>query len=186
MVSKSLNYFSSLALIPCFVACGTVPVDLDSGDTSEGSSDNSFDPSAGQGSTDETNTTSSEDTQTSDETGTTPSEDGSTNDETPGACTNATDMALVDSGAVDAEANRCGPGCILNGAQCTIDCITEAIDLSEACAGCYAEMMSCSASNCAMACFADSESAACRTCVEESCGPQFEDCSGVDSQDDQS
>lgn len=192
---KSIHYFSILALILCFVACGTAPVNSDGSDISENSANNTFDPSAGQGSSDETSTTPSEDTETSTETDTTPSEDTETSDETDttpsedtstdepaGACTSETDMALINSGAVDAEANRCGPGCILNGTQCTIDCMTETIDISDGCASCYAEMMSCSASNCAMACFADSQSTACRTCVEESCGPQFEECSGIDSQ----
>jgi hypothetical protein len=188
---KSIHYFSILTLILCFVACGTAPVNSDDSDTSESSANNTFDPSAGQDSSDETSTTPSEDTETdttpsedtetSDEANTTSSDDTST-DEPAGACTSETDMALINSGAVDAEANRCGPGCILNGTQCTIDCMTETIDISDACATCYAEMMSCSASNCAMACFADSESATCRTCVEESCGPQFEECSGIDSQ----
>ena len=157
------RYFPTLILLSFLISCGETPGETPVTGTS---TDNQFSPSAGQDSSAETTPAPGEEPE---------------DNEPPGACTNENDLALIESGAVAQEANRCGPGCVLNGTQCTVDCMTEAIDISESCAGCYAEMVSCSATNCAMSCFVDSEGEECRTCVEQNCGASFEACTGIDS-----
>ena len=159
------RYFPTLILLSFLISCGETPVEPPVTGTS---TDNKFSPSAGQDSSAETTPAPVEEPE---------------DNEPPGACTNENDLALIESGAVAQEANRCGPGCVLNGTQCTVDCMTEAIDISESCAGCYAEMVSCSATNCAMSCFVDSEGEECRTCVEQNCGASFETCTGIDSEE---
>lgn len=95
-----------------------------------------------------------------------------------GACDNAPDSALIESGAVDRESDRCGRMCILNGPDCTVMCMIMAIDVSAECARCFADIVQCSATSCALACFADSAGMQCRTCVDTMCGPAFNACSG--------
>jgi hypothetical protein len=95
-----------------------------------------------------------------------------------GACDNATDAPLIESGAVDRESERCGPMCYLNGPECTVMCMTMAIDVSPECARCFADLIQCSAASCALMCFADSEGMPCRMCVDTMCGPTFDACTG--------
>lgn len=95
-----------------------------------------------------------------------------------GACENATDCMLIESGDVDRESDRCGRMCILNGAECTVMCMTDAIDVSAECARCFADIVQCSSLNCALMCFADSAGMPCRDCVDTMCGPAFDACTG--------
>jgi len=165
MNAPTSRYFLPLILLSFMISCGEAPTETP---VTGRSDENNFDPSAGQDSSSQTAPSTPEEPQ---------------NNEPSGACTNENDLALIESGAVAQEANRCGPGCVLNGTQCTVDCMTEAIDISESCAGCYAEMVSCSATNCAMSCFVDSEGEECRSCVEQNCGAPFEECTGIDSEE---
>jgi len=171
MNASICRYFPSFFLLFFLLSCGEASTENPVTGTSN---ESTFNPSAGQDSAaDQNSSTENVPPQT---------EEPETN-EPAGACTNETDLALIESGAVAEEANRCGPGCVLNGTQCTIDCMTEAIDISQPCAGCYAEMVSCSATNCAMSCFVDSEGEECRSCVDENCGAPFEECTGLDSEE---
>ena len=95
-----------------------------------------------------------------------------------GACDNEGDKALIDSGDVDKQSDICGRMCILNGPDCTVMCMTKAIDVSPECALCFAKIVQCSAANCAIMCFADSEGMPCRSCVDAMCTPAFHACSG--------
>lgn len=95
-----------------------------------------------------------------------------------GACDNAADCAVVESGAVAAESDRCGRMCVLNGVECTVMCMTDAVEVTPECARCYAEIVQCSAVNCALSCFADSAGMPCRMCVDTMCTPAFDACTG--------
>ena len=95
-----------------------------------------------------------------------------------GACENTTDCMLIESGVVDTESDRCGNACVLNGPDCTVKCMTDAIDISPECARCFADIVQCAALNCALMCFADSAGMPCRMCVDTMCTPAFDACTG--------
>lgn len=95
-----------------------------------------------------------------------------------GACENTSDCMLIESGEVDKEADRCGNACVLNGADCTVKCMTDAIDVSPECARCFADIVQCAALNCAGSCFLDSNGMPCRMCVDTMCTPAFDACTG--------
>lgn len=122
-----------------------------------------------------------------------------------GACTDPTpDLAYISahSGNTDAKnpakiAQDCGLACLAAGADaavrtCAVDCITngktagattiEATDLTDECAGCYADVVICAKNNCLVPCLDTSPAgmAACATCRQEKgCTAAFYVCSGL-------
>lgn len=107
-----------------------------------------------------------------------------------GACTNADDMAIIESLDPPNVTKDCllGP-CGLTNAECIKDCLINGNDtatppiegtgLSSDCADCYVASGMCGASDCLVACAADANSAECRECLGANCLPPFYECSGI-------
>ena len=102
-----------------------------------------------------------------------------------GVCQNATDCPFVVDGTARLEAGECGKGCISiqdedERRTCAVDCLLNAVDMSNECASCYADTVNCSISNCAAKCIANTEAQACKDCqVESGCREEFNTCSGL-------
>ena len=98
-----------------------------------------------------------------------------------GACDNEADLALLEGGEIDpeAEAQACAMNCIGEPPGCATTCIVDETGLSEACAGCFGAMINCAMENCIGQCMENPESEECMQCVEDSCMADFADCSGV-------
>ncbi len=96
-------------------------------------------------------------------------------------CQNATDCAFVIDGTARTTAQSCGKGCADDDDEtCARDCILEALEMTSACASCYADVVNCTITNCPGACFLDPDSDGCHTCQEDKgCRPDFNTCSGL-------
>jgi hypothetical protein len=112
-----------------------------------------------------------------------------------GACISTTDVDEVCETNPSATAANSGTTCALNGlsgeafTECVVngteDGTVEGIldvstELSEACAGCYADAVNCSKDNCFSECVGKGGSEECQTCREEQgCNEAFFSCSGL-------
>lgn len=80
-------------------------------------------------------------------------------------------------------ASECGLGC-LNSPDpktCSVTCMKndKGVTLSDACAGCYGQIVLCTIENCAAQCIADSSAKPCTDCqTEKGCTKAFYDCTG--------
>jgi hypothetical protein len=97
----------------------------------------------------------------------------------PGACTNDADLRA----AATADVTVIGPTCILDrgcGADvaCNTACVRELTGVSADCAGCGGALAACVFTRCALSCI-DVGSAACASCIETQCFPDYVACFGV-------
>ena len=99
-----------------------------------------------------------------------------------GACDNDADESeLADLEAtIDDVVQDCALGCLLSGdiGTCGSDCMSENTDLSDGCAGCFGEVIACTAANCPFQCL-DANSESCADCRESNCNDDFEACAGI-------
>ena len=103
-----------------------------------------------------------------------------------GACTNATDMKLLDSAAkqtaIKGKATTCGLGCTTDPdpKKCASACVVKATGLSTGCSACYAGIIKCTIDNCLTDCASDPNSKACTDCMTTNkCYTAFYTCSGL-------
>lgn len=61
----------------------------------------------------------------------------------------------------------------------TKDCIVMQTGLSDACAQCFADTVSCAVQHCLTECLSDPNSQACVNCRAQNCDPAFYACSGL-------
>ena len=96
------------------------------------------------------------------------------------ACQNDTDCPFVVDGTARLTAGECGKGCLGKEETCARDCVLEMLEMTDECAGCYADTVNCTIKNCAALCIADTEAAKCKECqIEKGCRESFNDCSGL-------
>jgi hypothetical protein len=99
-----------------------------------------------------------------------------------GACQNAEDCPVVESGDAREAASSCGIGCLgdSNEASCAQSCVVNETGLSTACAKCYVAIVTCSRTSCLTDCLSDPDSTACFDCqVAAGCRESFDECSGL-------
>jgi hypothetical protein len=101
-----------------------------------------------------------------------------------GACTNSSDMAIIENPDIDVQGQTttCGMGCLSDPDRrtCTVNCVVDATGLSAACADCYAGMAACAMEHCIAQCAANPDSPGCRSCLEDAgCVDDFLTCSGL-------
>lgn len=95
-----------------------------------------------------------------------------------GACTNPTDLGIVQTKDVKMITADCGKANIGNDAK-TKECIKMGTSLSDPCVTCFADTVSCVIAKCLQPCLADSGSQACTDCRAMNCDPAFKACSGL-------
>merc|ERR1719190_220002 len=83
------------------------------------------------------------------------------------------------NGSADFEKDlsKCGHQC-LGTASCTTACIKK-IGYTEACSTCFGDLVGCTKDNCMFDCMMDAQGSSCKCCVNKSCTPAFETCSGL-------
>merc|ERR1712165_392502 len=64
-------------------------------------------------------------------------------------------------------------------AKCTSTCIAKRRGYTEACADCFGALTGCTKDNCMFDCMLDASGSTCKNCVDKSCTPAFETCSGL-------
>ena len=97
-----------------------------------------------------------------------------------GACTNAADQAVMDAVDVTGLAQACGLNCLGQTQDCAINCVVDDTGLSEACAQCYSEIITCSVVNCLNECVSDPASEVCADCQAVFCTEDFYACTGLE------
>ncbi len=94
-----------------------------------------------------------------------------------GACVNKPDMRKYKNLDANVEWNKCVPGCLVDEA-CNTSCIAENTKLSEACSGCFAELITCFIGMCAGDCATQPPTPECGACVEANCLDDYGTCFG--------
>ena len=177
-----------VAAVPAvfLVACGS---DTTSGTTSTGGGGEAATTATGTGgaggsggSVSTTGTGSSTATSSSSSSGSNSSASGSTGTGMMmmGACTNPTDLGIVQTKDVKKIAEDCGK-MNLGMEPATKNCIKMGTNLSDPCVTCFDDIVQCVVAKCFNQCFADPGSAACKMCRETNCNPAFKACSGLPS-----
>merc|ERR1711916_250520 len=96
-----------------------------------------------------------------------------------GACTDSSDYNIIEHSATFNETvAECSKKC-LGGDSCTTACVEKDTGLSSACADCFGTLAECGKEHCALKCIANPDSAKCKNCTFEYCGPDFVTCSGI-------
>lgn len=95
-----------------------------------------------------------------------------------GACTNASDGAILMSKDAKKITTDCGKTNV-GQEPATKNCIKMGTGLSDPCVTCFDNLIQCVVSKCLNQCFSDPNSAACTTCRKQNCDPAFEMCSGL-------
>jgi hypothetical protein len=99
-----------------------------------------------------------------------------------GSCQNETDCVVVENGEARLSARTCGLGCQqdMDPATCAVTCIVDDIEISQACATCYAALVGCAAMLCPGECGTNPASDECTQCqIDEGCRASFDSCSGL-------
>jgi hypothetical protein len=103
-----------------------------------------------------------------------------------GACQNPDDCPIVEAGTARETAQDCAVDCQAAGgseqeqAQCAGACVVSEAGLTQGCATCYLELVSCVFDNCIADCAANPDSAACIDCQNTAgCRTDFDTCSGL-------
>merc|ERR1719326_1732315 len=102
-------------------------------------------------------------------------------DVTTDNCKDAADQAVwTKDGKADfaSDLSACGHQC-LGGASCTAKCIEKRRGYTEACSNCFGTLTGCTKDNCMFDCMMDATGSSCKNCVDKSCTPAFETCSGL-------
>merc|ERR1719410_452641 len=96
------------------------------------------------------------------------------------ACKDAADQKVwngVGKTQFQSDLSACGHQC-LGTASCTAKCI-EKKGYTEACSSCFGDLVGCTKDNCMFDCMLDASGSSCKSCVDKSCTPAFETCSGL-------
>lgn len=104
--------------------------------------------------------------------------------QTGGACTNDSDLAVINDpqNDVEGDASSFGMSCLAETdvTACTAGKLADEHDLTMACSTCFASVFDCIVTSCLTQCAADPDSEECTTCQqEEGCTPDFHACSGL-------
>merc|ERR1719326_1968965 len=102
-------------------------------------------------------------------------------DVTTDNCKDAANQAVWNKdGKADfaSDLSACGHQC-LGGAACTAKCIEKRRGYTAACSNCFGTLTGCTKDNCMFDCMMDAQGSSCKTCVDKSCTPAFETCSGL-------
>jgi hypothetical protein len=98
-------------------------------------------------------------------------------------CQNETDCPYVVDGTARTTAQTCGKSTeCLSGQDpnCARSCILESLEMTEDCAGCYADFVNCTIAKCLGDCLQNPNSEACTGCqVSKGCRETFDTCSGL-------
>lgn len=160
---RSILPLSALLTSLALIACGS-----DGGGTGGGTG----------GST--TTTTTTSETTTTSSTTTTSTTTTSTYTGPTDQCTNSADLGIIQDATKDVQGKvgTCGQQ-NLGADPATKDCIVMQTGLSDTCSQCFANTVSCAASNCLSQCLSDPSSQACADCRAQFCDPEFYLCSGL-------
>merc|ERR1719492_703658 len=93
------------------------------------------------------------------------------------ACKDAADQKIWNGDGKTnfaSDLSKCGNQC-LGGASCTTDCIKKDAGYTETCSSCFGALVGCTKDNCMI----DAQGSSCKSCVDKSCTPAFETCSGL-------
>jgi hypothetical protein len=100
-----------------------------------------------------------------------------------GACNNFNDLTAISGVTYDDITNQCLLTCLTGGAPaidiCFSDCVSNSYGTSQACGDCFGAAASCGFTTCNSPCFPFGGTPACSSCVQTSCGPDFEVCAGI-------
>lgn len=100
-----------------------------------------------------------------------------------GACTNRSDLAILEDlggDAVTTVIGNCTLTCFPGGDPevCIANCVSDETGLSAGCSGCFGETGSCTLTACIFECL-DPSAPGCRDCVATRCGEAFQECAGI-------
>lgn len=99
------------------------------------------------------------------------------------ACNNINDLNAISGVTYDDITNQCLLTCLTGGAApidiCFSDCVSNSYGTSQACGDCFGATASCGFTTCNSPCFPFGGTPACSSCVQTSCGPDFEICAGI-------
>eukprot|EP00928_Gymnodinium_smaydae_P039327 TRINITY_DN26887_c0_g1_i1.p1 TRINITY_DN26887_c0_g1~~TRINITY_DN26887_c0_g1_i1.p1 ORF type:complete len:440 (+),score=60.61 TRINITY_DN26887_c0_g1_i1:57-1322(+) len=99
---------------------------------------------------------------------------------TVGQCTNAHDLAIYQGAGMigfHVAMHQCAEKCWAR-AGCVAECFGQKLGYSKGCGQCFANVPSCTMTNCLMQCVTDSPT--CGECSSKKCLPSFAACAGVD------
>ena len=100
-----------------------------------------------------------------------------------GACNNFNDLTALSGVTYDDITNQCLITCLTGGAApidiCFSDCVSNSYGTSQACGDCFGATASCGFTTCNSPCFPFGGTPECSSCVQTSCGPDFEVCAGI-------
>jgi len=100
-----------------------------------------------------------------------------------GQCTGANDRNAIGTGdAVTRVSQNCAVQCLFENdfPGCVSRCATATIGVSSACSNCFGTGATCAMDACMMKCF-DPSAAECNDCVQNSCLPVIDQCTGIPS-----
>ena len=102
--------------------------------------------------------------------------------EDAGACTNASDLAIIEDADLAAITTDVAVQCLFAAdvAGCVLEGVVDATGVSADCAGCYVEQVLCAINSCLAQCAPpNQDSEACSTCTADNCDDLFAPCSGI-------
>ena len=99
------------------------------------------------------------------------------------ACNNINDLNAIAGVTYDDITNQCLLTCLTGGAPaidiCFSDCVSSSYGTSQACGDCFGATALCGFTACNTPCFPFGGTPECSSCVQTSCGADFESCAGV-------
>jgi len=95
-----------------------------------------------------------------------------------GACTNPADLQALQGADISTTITDCAMSCIMTGGTCAKDCVIEKTGLSDPCAQCFGDIITCATSQCMFQCMGG-DTPECASCRETNCNPAFEECAGM-------
>ena len=99
------------------------------------------------------------------------------------ACNNINDLNAIAGVTYDDITNQCLLTCLTGGASaidvCFSDCVSSSYGTSQACGDCFGATALCGFTACNTPCFPFGGTPECNSCVQTSCGADFESCAGV-------
>lgn len=98
------------------------------------------------------------------------------------ACNNVNDLNALSGVTYDDITNQCLLTCLTGGGTaldvCFSDCVSNSYGTSQACGDCFGAAASCGLATCNTPCFPFGGTPECSSCVQTSCGADFEACAG--------
>ena len=83
------------------------------------------------------------------------------------------DLSAISSAGFGESLEDCRVDCVFD-RECFVGCAARALRITPPCAACVTELETCAQSNCSALC--DRDPGLCRTCIEDTCGPDFGTC----------